>query len=206
MASPMDGISKRIDAGALEQLFGGARTHNAWRDEPVGDDVLHDLYDQMKWAPTSANCSPLRILFLKSESSKRTLEPMLMEGNRAKTMSAPVVAILAYEHEFYERLDELFPHAPNFKNLFIGEEKRAHAEETAMRNSSLQGGYFILAARALGLDCGPMSGFNAKAIDAHWFPDGDCHVNFLCNLGYGDESGVHPRSPRLSFDVACKIL
>lgn len=206
MMEPMDKAGRKIGSDALDRLFGGARTHNAWRDEPVDDGILHELYEQMKWAPTSANCSPLRILFLKSEASKRTLEPMLMEGNRAKSMAAPVVAILAYEHKFYERLDELFPHAPNFKNMFLGEAKRAFAEETAMRNSSLQGGYFILAARALGLDCGPMSGFDSKAVDAHWFPDGDCHVNFLCNLGYGDESGVHPRSPRLPFDAACKIL
>ena len=196
----------RIADAALAQLFHEARTHNAWQEKSVPDDTLHALYDLMKWGPTSANCSPTRILFLKSEEQKRRLEPMLMEGNRAKTMAAPVVAIIAWERKFYDRLGVLFPHAPAMRNHFAGEGNRAHAEETAMRNSSLQGGYFILAARALGLDCGPMSGFNAKAIDAHWFPEGDCHVNFLCNLGYGDTAGLHPRAPRLNFDDACTIL
>ena len=195
-----------IDAAALARLFSEARTHNAWRAQPVADDTLCALYDLMKWGPTSANCSPTRILFLKSEAQKRQLEPMLMEGNRAKTMTAPVVAVIAWERKFYDRLGLLFPHAPGMRKFFAGEENRAHAEETALRNGSLQGGYFILAARALGLDCGPMSGFNAKAIDAHWFPEGDCHVNFLCNLGYGDAAGLRPRSPRLNFDDACKIL
>ena len=196
----------KIDDKALARLFREARTHNAWRDEPVADASLRALYDLMKWGPTSANCSPTRILFLKSEEKKRQLEPMLMEGNRAKTMAAPVVAILAWERKFYDRLGFLFPHAPAMRDMFAGEKNRAHAEKTALRNGSLQGGYFILAARALGLDCGPMSGFNAQAVEAHFFPEGDCEVNFLCNLGHGDAAGLHPRSPRLDFDEACRIL
>ena len=193
-----------MDQKALAQLFLEARTHNAWRDEPVADDTLRALYDLMKWGPTSANCSPTRILFLKSEPQKRRLEPMLMQGNRAKTMAAPAVAILAWEIEFYERMGVLFPHAPAMRDHFAREEN--HAEKSAMRNASLQGGYFILAARALGLDCGPMSGFDAQAVEAHFFPEGDCRVNFLCNLGHGDPAGLRPRSPRLDFDAACRIL
>lgn len=196
----------KLHEKALAQLFRDARTHNAWTDAPVTDATLRDLYDLMKWGPTSANCSPARILFLKSEQQKRLLEPMLMEGNRAKTMAAPVVAIVAYAHKFYDQLGKLFPHAPQMRDMFAGEANRARAEEAAMRNSSLQGGYFILAARALGLDCGPMSGFDAAAVDQHFFPAGDCHVNFLCNLGHGDPAGLFPRSPRLAFDEACKIL
>ena len=196
--------SGTIDKSALAQLFFEARTHNAWRDEPVSDDSLRALYDMMKWGPTSANCSPTRILFLKSEAQKRQLEPMLMEGNRAKTMAAPVVAILAWERKFYDRMGFLFPHAPAMRDFFAKEAN--HGETSALRNASLQGGYFILAARALGLDCGPMSGFDARAVEAHFFPDGDCRVNFLCNLGHGDPAGVRPRSPRLDFDDACRIL
>lgn len=195
-----------ISGKALAQLFRDARTHNAWTATPVADETLQALYELMKWGPTSANCSPLRILFLKSEEQKRRLEPMLSEGNRAKSMAAPVVAILAYERKFYDRLGELFPHAPAMRDLFAGEKNRSKAETAALRNSSLQGGYFILAARALGLDCGPMSGFNAKAVDNCWFPENDCHVNFICNLGYGNPDGLRPRSPRLRFDDACKIL
>lgn len=198
--------TKKISDAATALLFLDARTHNAWRNVPVADEILHALYDLMKWGPTSANCSPLRILFLKSEEQKLRLQPMLMEGNRAKSMSAPVTAVLAYERKFYDRLGELFPHAPAMRDQFAGEKNRVRAETTAMRNSSLQGGYFILAARAVGLDCGPMSGFNAKAVDDCWFPEGDCHVNFLCNLGYGDPDVLQPRSPRLRFDDACKIL
>lgn len=187
-----------------ERLFTQARTHNSWQDKPVSDDTLRALYDLMKWGPTSANCSPTRILFLKSEAQKKILEPMLMAGNRAKTMSAPVVAIVAWERKFYDRMDFLFPHAPGARNLFAKEENDAF--QSAMRNASMQGGYFILAARALGLDCGPMSGFNAAAVNAHFFPQDECIANFLCNLGYGDASQLHPRLPRFAFDDACKIL
>ncbi|MDY0329954.1 MAG: malonic semialdehyde reductase [Thiomonas sp.] len=193
-----------IDPSALHQLFDEARTHNAWRDQPVPEHLLRQLYDLMKWGPTSANCSPARIVFVQSQAAKAKLAPCMSEGNRDKTLKAPVTALIGMDMAFYEHLPELFPHNPDARNWFAGKPEVIAA--TAMRNSSLQGGYFILAARALGLDCGPMSGFDADAVNAAFFAGTEVQVNFLCNLGYGDPAGLFARSPRLSFEQACKIV
>ena len=187
---------------ALDQIFRTARTHNVWLDKPVTDDQLRQLYDLMKWGPTSANCSPARIVFVKSKAAKEKLKPALSPGNLDKTMAAPVTAIIAYDLEFYEKLPRLFPHA-DARSWFVG--KPDLIETTAFRNGSLQGAYLIIAARAIGLDCGPMSGFNNALVDAAFFPDGKIKSNFLCSLGYGDPSKLLPRNPRLAFDEACKI-
>lgn len=195
-------IDKTINEAALDQLFREARTHNAWLPEAVEENTLHALYDLLKWGPTSANCSPLRIVFLKTEEAKARLLPALSAGNLEKTRTAPVVAILAYDLEFYEKLPYLFPHA-DARVWFTGNPTIIH--DTAFRNSSLQAGYFILAARSLGLDCGPMSGFNPDLVNAEFFPDGKWKVNLLCNLGHGDPTKLFPRSPRLPFDEACEI-
>lgn len=197
----MSGI---LSDDALDTLFRNARTHNAWTDKPVSDDLLHKLYDLVKWGPTSANCSPARIVFVTSKEGKEKLAPALSQGNLAKTMSAPVTAILGYDVEFYERLPELFPHDLTAKTWFNW--SKEWAEQTAFRNGSLQGGYFILAARALGLDCGPMSGFDMAKVDEAFFAGTTVKVNFLCNLGYGDPKGLFNRSPRLPFDDVCKIV
>ncbi|WP_298291046.1 malonic semialdehyde reductase [Thiomonas sp.] len=193
-----------LDSSALRQLFDDARTHNAWLDKPVSEALLHQLYDHMKWGPTSANCSPARIVFVRSPAAKARLAPCMSEGNRAKTLQAPVTAIIGMDMAFDERLPELFPHNPEARGWFAG--KPDVIASTALRNSSLQGGYFILAARALGLDCGPMSGFDADAVNAAFFADSTVRVNFLCNLGYGDPQGLFPRGPRLRFDQACRIV
>ncbi|RFB78082.1 malonic semialdehyde reductase [Methylovirgula sp. 4M-Z18] len=188
---------------ALDQLFRTARTHNVWLPKDVPDSLLHQLTDLMKWGPTSANCSPARLFFLKSPEAKAKLKPFLSEGNRDKTMVAPVTVIVAQDLEFYEKLPKLFPQA-DARSWFAGNDVAIRA--TAFRNSSLQGGYLILAARALGLDCGPMSGFDADGLDKAFFPDGKIKANFLCNLGYGDVSKLFPRNPRLDFDEFAKIL
>jgi 3-hydroxypropanoate dehydrogenase len=193
-----------ISDSALDQLFRKARTHNAWQDREVPESMLRTLYEMMKWGPTSANCSPLRILFLTTSGAKARLRPHLIGTNVEKTMTAPVTAILAFDTLFYERLPELFPHNPGARDWFAGEEKTGN--ETAFRNSTLQGAYFIIAARAIGLDCGPMSGFDKDGVDREFFPDGRLRSNFLCNLGYGDPAALFPRSPRLAFDDACEIL
>jgi 3-hydroxypropanoate dehydrogenase len=188
---------------ALAQLFGAARTHNAWLDKPVSDELLQAVYEQMKWAPTSANCSPARFTFVKSAEAKEKLRPALSEGNLAKTMAAPVTVIVSADYAFYEKLPELFPHT-DARSWFVG--NPALIESTAKRNSVLQGGYFILAARAMGLDCGPMSGFDNAAVDAAFFAGTEIKSDFLINLGYGDTSKLFPRSPRLAFADACSIL
>ena len=193
-----------LDAHTLERIFRAGRTHNAWQDKPVAPDLLTQLYDLMKMAPTSANCSPARLVFVTSPESKDKLLPYLMEDNQRKTVSAPVCVILAYDTQFYELLPQLFPHNPDAVSWFSGSAE--FAEQTAFRNSSLQGGYFMLAARALGLDVGAMSGFDPAGVDAAFFPDGRYKTNFLCNLGYGDPAGLFPRSPRLAFDDACEIV
>ncbi len=194
----------KIAESCLKQLFLDARTYSKWQDRPVTLETLQDVYTLMRLGPTSANCTPLRILFLTSKAAKERLKPHLAPGNVEKTMLAPVTALLAYDLNFYKHLPYLYPFA-DAKSWFEG--KPEFSEETAFRNSSLQGGYFILAARACGLDCGPMSGFSAEAVDKEFFPDGRCKSNFLCNLAYGDPSGLPgPRAPRLSFDEACKIL
>ncbi|MDO8837496.1 MAG: malonic semialdehyde reductase [Parvibaculum sp.] len=193
-----------LDNEALDTIFRKARTHNAWTSEPVSDATLKELYELMKWGATSANCSPARIVFVKSKEAKEKLAPALSEGNLKKTMAAPVTAIIGYDVEFYERLPELFPHEPNAKTWFNWSAE--WAEMTAFRNGSLQGAYFMIAARALGLDCGPMSGYDMKKVDEAFFGGTTVKSNFLCNLGHGDPSALFPRSPRLPFDDACKII
>ncbi len=194
----------KIAEDCLRQLFTDARTYGKWQDQPVPDEQLKDLYNLMRLGPTSANCCPLRILFLRSKESKERLRPHLDPGNLDKTMIAPVTTILAYDLQFYEHLPVLFPFT-DAKSWFEGKPK--FSEITAFRNGTLQGGYFILAARAIGLDCGPMSGFSNEGVDQEFFPEGRFKSNFLCNLAYGDPKGLPgPRAPRLSFDEACKIL
>lgn len=193
-----------LDDHALDVIFRQARTHNAWLPKPVSDDTLRQFYDLMKWGPTSANCSPARILFIRSPDAKERLKPALSDGNRDKTMAAPVTAILGYDTEFYETLPRLFPHDQTARSWFAG--KPDVIQTTAFRNGTLQGAYMIIAARAVGLDCGPMSGFDNAKVDAEFFPGSSVKSNFLCNLGYGDPKGLFPRSPRLPFDDACTIL
>jgi len=193
---------KPIVGEALAQIFLDARTHNKWQDRPVPEDLLHRLADVMKLGPTSANCSPARILFIRSRPAKERLSPFMSEGNRAKTLAAPVTAIIGYDLEFYEKLPKLFPHT-DARSWFAG---KPDSEAHAFRNSSLQGGYFIIAARALGLDTGPMSGFDAAGVNKEFFPDGKVKANFICNLGYGDPEGVMARSPRFAFEEFCTIL
>jgi nitroreductase len=188
---------------ALDQLFFNARTHNAWLDKPVGDDILRALHDLLRWGPTSANCSPLRVVFVKSADAKAKLLTCVAPGNQEKTKASPVTAILGQDLEFHEKLPKLFPHA-DARSWFAGNDKLI--AESAFRNSSIQGGYFILAARALGLDCGPMSGFDNAACDALFFAGTKVKSNFLCNLGYGDAGKLFPRSPRLEFAEACRIV
>lgn len=192
-----------LDQTALDQLFDKARTNNKWQPREVPDDLLKQIIEHMKWGPTSANCSPARIVFVKSAEAKERLKPHLSPGNVDKTMAAPATAIIAYDLKFYEYLPRLYPPA-DAKSWFVG--KKEHADTTAFRNGTLQGGYFILAARALGLDCGPMSGFNNAAVDAEFFAGTDIKSNFLCNLGFGDPAGVYPRSPRFSFDEMASIV
>lgn len=192
-----------LDDAGLDLIFRNARTHKAWQDADVSDVKLQAIYDLMKMGPTSANCSPLRIQFVRSDEAKEKLKPALMEGNVDKTMSAPVTAILINDLEFYENLPRLFPHA-DARSWFVGKDQ--FIQETAMRNGSLQGAYFIIAARALGLDCGPMSGFSKQKVKQAFFPDKPWEANFLCNLGYGDVSALYEREPRLAFDEACEIL
>ncbi len=187
---------------ALDQLFREARSYNAWSCEPVSDALLKELYELMKWGPTAANSCPARMVFVKSEAAKQRLKPCLAEGNVEKSMTAPVVAIIGMDLEFYEQLPKLFPHT-DARSWYAG--KPETIKENAERNSTLQGAYLILAARALGLDCGPMSGFDKAAIEAAFFPDGKVKANFICALGYGTSEKLYPRGPRLGFDEACRI-
>lgn len=196
-------MHESLAENALNQLFTDARTHNAWLDRPVPDELLRELYDLWRWGPTSANCSPARMVFVKSPEAKARLLPALLEGNLDKTRSAPVTAIIGYDLDFPEHLPKLFPHA-DAKSWFVG--NAPLIEATAFRNSSLQGAYLMLAARALGLDCGPMSGFDPEAVQAAFFPDSSVRVNFLCNLGYGDPKGLFPRGPRLDFAEVCSVV
>lgn len=196
-------MTHALNQQALDQLFANARTHNAWQDKPVSDELLQAVYEQTKWAPTSANCSPARFVFVKSAAAKEKLRPALAEGNLEKTMTAPVTVIVASDFMFYDKLPQLFPHA-DAKSWFVGNQPLI--DSTAHRNGTLQGGYFILAARALGLDCGPMSGFNNERVDAAFFAGTAIKSNFLINLGYGEADKLFPRSPRLEFTEACQIL
>ncbi len=211
--------SRLLNSDTFNVLFREARTHNAWQDRPVEDDLLHQLYDLMKWGPTSANCCPVRILFLRTKQAKERLRPALQPANVQKTMQAPVTAILAHDSKFYELLPRLFPAKPAMREMFA--QSADLAASTAMRNGTLQGAYFMLAARSLGLDCGPMSGFDNAMVDREFFPDaapwngatdggfiaaGKLQSNFLCNLGYGDPEKLFPRGPRLEFGEACQLL
>ena len=190
------------DAG-LDKVFRQARTHNAWYQAEVSDVLLEAVYDLAKMGPTSANCSPLRVAFLRSREAKEKLRPALDDGNVEQTMTAPVTAVIAYDVEFYEKLPQLFPHT-DARAWFAGNQQLI--DETAMRNGSLQGAYFMIAARALGLDCGPMSGFDRAKVDEAFFAGTTWRSNFLCNLGHGDPAKLHPRAPRLEFDEACRLL
>jgi 3-hydroxypropanoate dehydrogenase len=194
--------SQTLSDQALDQLFREARSYNAWQEKEVSEELLHQLYELMKWGPTSANSSPARIVFVKSDEAKERLKPSLNEGNVEKSMTAPVVAIVGMDMEFHEQLPKLFPHT-DARSWFAG--NQAKIEENAMRNSSLQGAYLMMAARALGLDCGPMSGFDNAKLEAAFFPDGKVKANFICALGYGSTENLYPRGPRLSFDEACSI-
>jgi 3-hydroxypropanoate dehydrogenase len=197
-------MSDVVSSEGLDLIFRRARTHNVWLDKPVEDALLAQVYDLAKMGPTSANMCPMRILFVKSREAKEKLKPALDAGNVDKTMKAPVTAIIGIDVHFYEKLPKLFPHADAkswFKNL-----PENMLEYIALRNGSLQGAYFMLAARALGLDCGPMSGFDNAKVDAAFFAGTTVKSNFLCNLGHGDASKLYPRSPRLSFEEACKVV
>lgn len=201
--SSLADIKVPISQEALDQIFRKARTHSAWLAEPVPPELLRKAYELARLGPTSANGTPARFVFLTTPGAKALLKPVLAPGNVDKTMAAPVTVIIAWDTEFHEHFPRLFPYA-DMRSYFAG--NKPLLEETAFRNSSLQAAYFILAARALGLDCGPMSGFNADKLNAAFFPDGKWKVNLLCNLGYGDPSKLHPRSPRLNFEEASVIL
>jgi len=193
----------QLDDHSLDIIFREAHTHSVWLDKPVNDALLHQVYDLMKWAPTSANCSPARIVFVRSAAAKQRLLPAMAPGNVDKTRSAPVTAIIAYDTEFFEKLPALFPQA-DARSWFAG--NQALIDTTAFRNGTLQGAYLIMAARALGLDAGPMSGFDNAKMDREFFPDGKVKSNFLINLGYGDGTKLFPRNPRLPFAEAAQIL
>jgi len=190
---------------ALDVIFRQARTVGAWQPREVGDDLLRRVYDLAKLGPTSANTSPMRAVFVKSRQAKERLKPALSPGNVDKTMAAPVCTIVATDMRFYEFVPRLFPHNPQFADLFTKPGQEEFTRIHAFRNATLQGGYLIIAARSLGLDCGPMSGFDNAKVDAAFFPDGRWKSNFLINIGYGDPSALKPRLPRLEFDQACRI-
>lgn len=196
-------MTEILSDSGLDKIFRQARTHSVWRDEPVSDVLLEAVYDLAKMGPTSMNCCPLRVAFLRSKEAKEKLRPCLSEGNVEQTMAAPVTAIIAYDLAFYEQFPKLAPHRDGAKT-FGG--KEALIQETVMRNGSLQGAYFMLAARALGLDCGPMSGFKRAQVDEAFFASTTWRSNFLCNLGHGDPGRLRPRAPRLDFDEACRLL
>jgi 3-hydroxypropanoate dehydrogenase len=205
-------MTSSLSNDALDILFRQARTHNAWLDKPIADDLLHELYELTKFGPTSANSSPARCIFLRTPESKERLLPALSPQNVDKTLQAPVTAIIGYDLKFYEQLPKLFPNNPAAREWFSN--AREFAQTSAFRNGSVQGGYFILAARALGLECGPMSGFDNAKVDAEFFSESagnpssflEVKSNFLCNLGYGDPAKLFPRNPRLAFDEACRLL
>lgn len=191
-----------LDDAAFDTLFRNARTHNGWRDEGVGEAQLRAIFDLAKWGATSANCSPGRFVFVVSKEAKEKLKPALTPGNVEKTMAAPATVIIAYDLDFYEHLPKLFPHA-DARSWFAGNETLI--QTTAFRNGTLQGAYLMLAARALGLDCGPMSGFDNTKVDDAFFIGTKVKSNFLCNLGHGDPAKLFPRSPRFAFDDVCRI-
>ena len=194
--------NKARDQVALNTLFLNARTHNGWANTPVEDAMLHEIWKLVRMAPTSANCAPARIVFVKSQAAKEQLKPLLMDGNVDKTMAAPVTAIIGHDMEFYEKLPQLFPHT-DARAWFVGNDELI--AETAFRNGTLQGAYLMMAARSLGLDCGPMSGFDNAKVDETFFAGTKVKSNFLCNIGYGTQDDLFPRSPRFEFDEACRI-
>jgi 3-hydroxypropanoate dehydrogenase len=195
-------MNTAISITSIQQLFTAARTHHAWQDRDIADGLLHEIYDLAKWGPTSANSLPMRIVFIKSNSAKEKLMPALAGSNVEQVRAAPVTAIVAYDQKFYDQLPTLFP-AFDARSLFGY--NYSLSEQTAFRNGSLQGAYLILAARALGLDAGPMSGFDNAKVDQAFFENSSWKSNFLCNIGYGDSAKLHPRGPRLGFDQACII-
>lgn len=195
-----------IDQAATDALFNQARTQNGWLNAPVTDAQLRAIYDLAKMGPTSANAQPARILFLRSQQAKERLRPALSPGNLAKTMAAPVVAIIAYDLNFHEKLPQLFAHSPAMKKGFDGDANLAKRQTFAFRNGTLTGAYLIMAIRAVGLGAGPMSGFDNAAVDREFFPEGAIKSNFLCSIGVGDPAQVMGRLPRLSFEDACKVL
>ena len=197
-------MRKMLDDAGLDLLFRNARTQNGWLPTPVSDDQLRAIYQIMKVGPTSANCCPARITFLRTPEAKARLIPALSPGNVDKTKAAPVTAIIGYDTRFFELLPKLFPHRPEMVDNFANNPQLA--QTTAFRNGTLQGAYFMLATRAVGLDVGGMSGFDNAKVDAEFFPDGRIKSNFLCNLGHGDPSKILPKLPRLDFDEACRIV
>ena len=203
---PFDALETRDHAlsdAALAQLFTEARTRNGWSDRPVSEDLLRQLYDLTKFGPTAVNATPARFVFVTSPEAKARLSVHMSEGNRDKTQQAPVTVIVGQDMDFHDHLDALFPHAPGARDWFLDEAGR---REAAFRNASLQGGYLTIAARALGLDVGPMSGFDAAGVKAEFFPDSNVEPNFIMNLGYGTDENLFPRSPRLDFEEAAQIL
>ncbi|MEN3975435.1 malonic semialdehyde reductase [Emcibacter sp. SYSU 3D8] len=196
-------MSKGLDNAAFDVLFRTARTQNKWLPKPVTVDQLRRVYDLAKWGATSANCFPARIVFVHSQAEKDRLATMVMPGNVEKVATAGAVAIIGFDLKFYDQIPRLFPHAPEAREWFAHDEQLAFT--TAFRNGTLQGAYLMLAARAVGLDCGPMSGFDQPAVDAAYFADTSIKSNFLCALGYGDSAGLFPRSPRPDFDEMCTI-
>ena len=193
----------RLDEQTLDCLFRTARSRNAWRADPLPDNITREIYDLTRWGPTAANTTPGRFVFVRSESAKSRLKPHLAAGNVEKVMTAPCCVIVAYDTRFYDLMPKLFP-SRDMRSAFVGND--ALIDETAKRNSTLQGAYLMMAARCLGLDCGPMSGFNAASLDADFFPDGRWKSNFLCAIGYGSDEKLFPRNPRLDFDEACMEL
>ena len=195
-------MKNTLDVIALNALFSEARSYNRWMPDPVADSKIHELYDLLKFGPTSANCSPARFVFIRTPEGREKLKPALSAGNLEKTMTAPVTVIVAHDPKFYDKLPMLFPHA-DARAWFAGND--ALANETAFRNGTLQGAYLMVAARAMGVDCGAMSGFDKSKVDSAFFAESGFKSNFLVNLGHGDGSGLFPRSPRLSFDEACVL-
>ena len=196
-------MTEPLAPAALDRLFREARSYNAFSDKPVPAALLRELYDLVKWGPTSGNVGPARFLFLTTPEAKARLSPLMSRANRSKSIGAAVQVIVAYDLAFAERIPELFPHNPGSAAWFADS---AVAEETAFRNGSLQGAYLILAARALGLDCGPMSGFDRAGVNAEFFAGTSWRSNFLCNLGYGTDHDLFPRLPRLGFEDACQVI
>jgi 3-hydroxypropanoate dehydrogenase len=198
-------MNRSIDDAALDQLFRAARSHDGWLSEPVSDALLRRLYELMKWGPTTSNAQPQRIVFLRTPAAKARLAPAMSRSNQEKTLTAPVVAILAFEPRYWEHIERFNPRVSK-SYMELSRSNRTFTEETALRNASLQGAYFIIAARALGLDCGPMSGFDNAKVDAEFFPDGRWKSNFLCAIGRGDPAKLRPRLERFDFDEACRLL